>query len=90
MNPGASYEDSLKRTRNMNPGASYEDSLKRTGLEKLFRRRDNICKKFAKDNKLSGTFKHLFKHEGNRVSHKYNLRHSTEPNCAGRITTNRF
>ena len=30
--------------RIMNPGASYEDSLNRTGLEKLSKRRDNICK----------------------------------------------
>ncbi|XP_028417342.1 uncharacterized protein LOC114541735 [Dendronephthya gigantea] len=40
--------------RIINPGISYEDSLKRFGLEELFKRRVEICNKFAKDNKSSG------------------------------------
>ena len=79
-----------RAVRITNPGALYQDSLNRAGLEKLSKRKDNICKEFAKDNKLSGPIKHLFKHKSNSVSHKYNLRHSTEPNCAGRITTDKF
>ena len=50
-----------KAVRIVNPDASYKDSLNRTGLENLFKRRDNICKKFAKDNKQSGPLKHIFK-----------------------------
>ena len=77
----------MRADRIVSPSASYEVSLNRTGLEKLSKGRDNICKKFAKDNKLSEPLKHLFKNKGNSVSYNYNLRHSTEPNCAGRITT---
>ena len=52
-----------KAVRIINPGVSYENFLKITGLEKLSKRRDDICKTVAKDNKLSGPLKHLFNTE---------------------------
>ena len=36
----------------IDPRSSYEESLQKAGLQTLVKRREQICKKFAKDNKL--------------------------------------
>lgn len=61
-----------------------------TELDTLAERRDDICKKFAKDNKLSGPIKELFNNKCNSINHDYNLRGSFELNCMDGIKTNRF
>ncbi len=42
------------------PGSSYEESLQKAGLQTLVKRREEICKKFAKDSKSSVPLRKLF------------------------------
>jgi hypothetical protein len=41
----------------------------------LIKRREEICKKFAKDNKSSGPLKKLFNYNSVVINHEHNLRH---------------
>lgn len=80
-----------KRTlRIMNPGVFYEESVSRTCLEKLSKRRPDICKMFAMSNKLSGPLSYLFKNESNSIDHKYDLRNTSELNFTDRIRTDNY
>lgn len=72
------------------PGLSYEELLHSAGLETLEKRRNDICKKFASDNKLSGPLKKLFNYNRTNISHEHNLRYIGEPNCLNYINTDRF
>ena len=74
----------------IDPGLSYEESLQKSGLQTLTKRREEICKKFAKDNKLSGPLKKLFTYNSVVTNHEHNLRHLSEPKCANSINTDRF
>ena len=74
----------------IDPGLSYEESLQKSGLQTLTKRREEICKTFAKDNKLSGPLKKLFTYNSVVTNHEHNLRHLSEPKCANSINTDRF
>ena len=70
----AKVERVQKRTfKIIDPGLSYEESLQKSGLQTLTKRREEICKKFAKDNKLSGPLKKLFTYNSVVTNHENNL-----------------
>ena len=74
----------------IDPGLSYEELLPKSGLQTLTKRGEEICKKFAKDNKLSGPLKKVFTYNSVVTNHEHNLRHLSEPRCANDINTDRF
>ena len=74
----------------IDPGSSYEESLQKAGLQTLIKRREEICKKFARDNKSSGPLKKLFNYNSVVINHEHNLRHLSESKCSNSINTDRF
>ena len=74
----------------IDPGLSYEESLQKSGLQTYTKRREEICKKFPKDNKLSGPLKKLFTYNSVVTNHEHNLRRLSELKCANSINTDRF
>ena len=74
----------------IDPGSSYEESLQKAGLQTLIKRREEICKKFAKDNKSSGPLKKLFNYNSVVINNEHNLRHLSESKCSNSINTDRF
>jgi hypothetical protein len=74
----------------IDPGSSYEESLQKAGLQTLIKRREEICKKFAKDNKASGPLKKLFNYNSVVINHEHNLQHLSESKCSNSINTDKF
>ena len=74
----------------IDPGLTYEESLQKAGLQTLNKRREEICKKFAKDNKLSGPLKKLFNYNSVVINHEHNIQHLSEPKCSNSINTDRL